>query len=153
MTCKHSYPEIIRCRIRLLWLALIGMLIFMVAIGEMGLHSSRVVTGFAYTGGSLLYWAGLCCIIGRIVINCKLLKDRQRLKEQQRREWDERNRHLHRMSGGWVMNAMLTLCYIAAVAASCWSNETFYVAFGLLMGAALLKLAAGIACGKGWIRT
>ena len=153
MICNMTYTKRIQWRIRLLWLALIGMLIFMVVIGELGLHSSKTVTGFAYTGGDLLYWTGLFYIIGRIIINCKLLKDRQRLKEQQRRERDERNQYLHRMSGGWVMDATLVLCYIAAVAASCWSNETFYVAFGLLVGAALLKLAAEIAYGKGWIRT
>ena len=153
MICNMTYTKRIQWRIRLLGLALIGMLIFMVVIGELGLHSSRVVTGFAYTGGDLLYWTGFFYIIGRIIINCKLLKDRQRLKEQQLRERDERNQHLHRMSGGWVMDATLVLCYIAAVAASCWSNETFYVAFGLLVGAALLKLAAEIAYGKGWIRT
>lgn len=152
MTCKMPYTKQIKWRIRLLWAALIGMLIFMVAIGELGLHSSKVVTGFAYTGGSLLYWMGLICIIGRLIINRKLLKDRLRLKEQQLRERDERNQHLHRMSGGWVMDAMLVLCYIAAIAASCHSNETFYVAFGLLIAAALLKLAAEIAYGKGWLK-
>lgn len=152
MTCKMSYTKRIQWRIRLLWLAVFGMLIFMVVIGELGLHSSKVVTGFAYTWGSVLYWIGLFYAIGRIIINRKLLKDRLLLKEQQLRERDEWRQHLHRMSGGWVMDAMLTLCYLAAVAASCWSNETFYVAFGLLVCAALLKVAAEIAYGKGWIK-
>ena len=151
MTCKTNYTSIIRRRIRLLWLGLIAMLIFMVVIGEMGLHSSKVVTGFAYEGGSFLYWLGLFYIIGRIIIIKKLLRDRLRLKEQQLREWDERNQYLHRMSGGWVMDVMLTLCYIAAVAGSCWSNDAFYVAFALLVCAALLKLGAEIAYGKGWL--
>ena len=152
MTCKKPYTKIIQRRIRLLWLALFGMLVFMVVIGVLGLHSSKVITGFAYDCGNFLYWCGLFYIIGRIIINKKLLKDRLRLKEQQLRERDEWRQHLHRMSGGWVLDAMLALCYIAAVAASCWSNETFYVAFGLLVCAALLKLAAEIAYGKGWIK-
>ena len=152
MTSKISYPNIIRWRIRLLWLALAAMLVFMVVIGEIGAHSSRVVTGFAYSGGSLLYWTGVFYTIGRIIINKKLLKDRQRLKAQQLRERDERNQYLHRMSGGWVMDGTLLLCYIAAVAASCWSNAAFYAAFGLLSGAALLKLIAEVAYGKGWIK-
>lgn len=152
MTCKTSYTKKIQWRIRLLWLALAAMLVFMVVIGELGLHSSKVITGFAYTAGNFLYWLGLFYIIGRIIINRKLLKDRLRLKEQQRHERDERNQYLHRMSGGWVMDVMLVLCYIAAVAGSCWSNETFYVAFGLLVCAALLKLAAEIAYGKGWLK-
>lgn len=152
MTCKMSYTRMIRWRIRLLWLALIGMLIFMVAIGEIGARDSRIVTGFAYNWGGWLYWTGLFYIIGRIIINNKLLKDRLRLKAQQLRERDERNQYLHRMSGGWVMDAMLVLCYIAAVAASCCSNEAFTAAFGLLVGAALLKLTAEIVYGKGWIK-
>ena len=152
MTCKKSYTKIIQRRIRLLWLALFGMLVFMVVIGELGLRSSRVITGFAYDCGNFLYWCGLFYIIGRIIINKKLLKDRLRLKEQQLRERDEWRQYLHRMSGGWVMDAMLMLCYIAAIAASCHSNETFYVAFGLLVIAALLKLAAEVAYGKGWLK-
>ena len=152
MTCKKPYTKIIQRRIHLLWLALFGMLVFMVVIGVLGLRSSKVITGFAYDCGNFLYWCGLFYIIGRIIINKKLLKDRLRLKEQQLRERDEWRQHLHRMSGGWVMDTMLALCYIAAVAASCWSNETFYVAFGLLVCAALLKAAAEIAYGKGWIK-
>lgn len=152
MTSKMSYPKIIQWRIRSLWLALIAMLIFMVVIGEIGAHSSRVVTGFAYSGGSLLYWAGLIYIIARIVINKKLLKDRLRLKAQQLRERDEGIRHLHQMSGGWVMDVMLVMAYIAAVAASCWSNEAFYAAFGLLVVAALLKGGAYLAYDKGWMK-
>jgi len=152
MNYKTSFTKTIQWRIRLLWLALIGMLIFMVAIGEIGAQDSRIVTGFAYKWGGLLYWTGLFFIIGRIIINNKLLKDRLRLKAQQLRERDERNQYLHRMSGGWVMDAMLVLCYLAAVAASCYSNEAFYAAFGLLVGAALLKLTAEIVYGKGWIK-
>ena len=152
MTSKISYAKIIQWRIRLLWLALAAMLVFMVVIGEIGARDSRVVAGFAYSGGSLLYWAGLFYIIGRIIINKKLLRDRLRLKAQQLHEWDERNQYLHRMSGGWVMDGMLVLCYIAAVAASCWSNAAFYAAFSLLIGAAVLKCIAEIAYGKGWIK-
>ena len=109
MTCKKPYTKIIQRRIRLLWLALFGMLVFMVVIGVLGLHSSKVITGFAYDCGNFLYWCGLFYIIGRIIINKKLLKDRLRLKEQQLRERDEWRQHLHRMSGGWVMDAMLVL--------------------------------------------
>lgn len=152
MTCKMNYPKIIQWRIRFLWLALIGMLIFMVVVGEFGARDSRIVTGFAYKWGGLLYWVGLFYIIGRIIINKKLLKDRLRLKEQQRRERDEWRQYLHRMSGGWVMDVMLVISYLAAVAASCWSNEAFYAAFGLLVIAALLKLITEVAYGKGWLK-
>lgn len=153
MTSKMSYPKIIQWRIRFLWLALVAMLVFMVAIGEIGARDSRIVTGLAYNWGGILYWTGLFYIIGRIIINKKLLKDRLRLKAQQLRERDERNQYLHRMSGGWVMDTMLVLCYIAAVTASCYDNNAFYAAFGLLVVAALLKLIAEVAYGKGWIKS
>ena len=57
------------------------------------------------------------------------------------------------MSGGWVMDIMLALAYIAAVTASCCDNKAFYTAFALLTAAALLKLIAEIGYGKGWIHT
>lgn len=152
MTSNTSYPKIIQRRIRLLWLALIAMLVFMVYIGETGRRDSRVITGIAYDWGNLLYWAGLICIIARIVINRKLLKDRLRLKAQQLREWDEGRQHLHRMSGGWVMDAMLAVSYVAAVTASCYDNVAFYAAFGLLVVAALLKAGAYLAYSRGWLR-
>ncbi len=153
MTSNMPYTKVIRWRIRLLWLALVAMLVFMVVIGELGLRSSRVITGFAYECGSFLYFVGLFYIIGRIIINNKLLKDRLRMKEQQLHERDEWRQHLHRMSGGYVMDAILVLHYVAAVAASCWDNTAFYVAFVLLVATALIKLAAEIAYGKGWIHT
>lgn len=151
MTFNTSYPKIIQRRIRLLWLALIAVLIFMVYIGETGARDSRIVTGIAYRSGGLLYWAGLIFIIARLVINRKLLKDRLRMKERQLREWDEGRQYLHRMSGGFVMDAMLAVSYIAAVTASCYNNEAFYAAFGLLACAALLKGGAYLAYSKGWI--
>ena len=152
MTSNLPYTKVIHWRIRLLWLALAAMLVFMVVIGELGLRSSQVITGFAYDCGNFLYWFGLFYIIFRIVMNKKLLKDRLRLKEQQLRERDEWRQHLHRMSGGWVMDAMLVIAYIAAVAASCWDNTAFYVAFSLLAAGALLKGLAYLAYDKGWLK-
>ena len=152
MTSNMSYTKVIKWRIRLLWLALIAMLIFMVFIGETGARDSRVITGMAYDWGNFLYWLGLFYIIGRIIINKKLLKDRLRLKEQQLRERDEWRQHLHRMSGGWVMDVFLVIGWIAAIAASCYSNEAFYTAYGLLFITALLKGGAYLAYDKGWFR-
>ena len=153
MTSNMPYTKVIRWRIRLLWLALVAMLVFMVVIGELGLRNSQVITGFAYDCGNFLYWCGLFYIIGRIIINKKLLKDRLRLKEQQLRERDEWRQHLHRMSGGYVMDVFLVIGWIASIAASCYSNEAFYAAYGLLFIAALLKGGAYLAFYKGWIHT
>lgn len=151
MTCKLSYTQSIRWRIRLLWAALAAMLIFMVCIGEAGLRDSRVITGLAYTGGNLLYWGGLAWIIFRIAVNRRMLRDRARLKAQQLLEWDERNQHIHRMSGGWVMDAVLLMCYLATVVASCCNMAAFYAAFGLLTCAALLKAGAVWAYSRGML--
>ena len=152
MTSKMSYTKVIQWRIRLLWLALAGMLVFMVVIGELGLRSSQVITGFAYDCGNFLYWCGLFYIIGRIIINKKLLKDRLRLKEQQLRERDEYRQHLHCMSGGWVMDVFLVMAWLAAVVASCYDNEAFYAAYSLLAAATLLKGGAYLAYAKGWLK-
>lgn len=152
MTSNMSYTKVIKWRIRLLWLALIAMLVFMVVIGELGLRSSRVMSDFTARTSNVFYWWGMIWIIFRIVMNKKLLKDRLRLKEQQLRERDEWRQHLHRMSGGWVMHTMLVIAYIAAVTTSCYDSKAFYAAFGLLVVAALLKLVAEIGYGKGWFK-
>lgn len=150
---KHntSYTKMIRWRIRLLWLALAGMLVFMVLIGETGARSSLLMSDFTAKTSNALYWGGMIYIIYRIVVNKKLLHDRNRLKEQQHRERDEFHQHLHRMSGGWVMDLYLTLCWITAIVTSCYSNEAFYAAFGLLTAAVLIKGFAYIAGNNGWL--
>ncbi len=151
MMRKISYTTQIRWRLRLLWLALAAQLVLMVIIGEMGLRDSRVITGFAYSCGNLMFWAGMIFLIARIVINRRLLRDKLRLKEQQLLERDERNRYLHQMSGGWVMDALLLLAYIGAVVGSCTEVAAFYTAFGLLVCAAILKGGAYLAYSKGWL--
>lgn len=151
MTCKLTYPQQIRWRLRLLWLALAAQLVLMVVIGEMGLRDSRVITGLAYTGGSMMFWGGMIFLIARIVVNRRLLRDKLRLKEQQLLERDERNQYLHHMSGGWVMDALLILAYVGAVIASCCSVEAFYAAFGLLACASALKGGAYMAYSRGWL--
>ena len=152
MTFNMPYAKVIQWRIRLLWLALTAMLVFMVVIGELGLRSSRVMSDFTARTSNVFYWWGMIYIIVRIVMNKKLLKDRLRLKEQQLRERDEWRQHLHRMSGGYVMDVFLVIGWIASIAASCYSNEAFYTAYGLLFIAALLKGGAWLAFSKGWIK-
>ena len=153
MTSNVPYTKVIQWRIRLLWLALFAMLAFMVVIGEIGARSSRMMSDFTARTSNVFYWWGMLYIIIRIVMNKKLLKDRLRLKEQQLRERDEWRQHLHRMSGGWVMDAFLVLAWIAAIAASCYSNEAFYTAYALLAAAALLKGGAYLVYSKGWLKT
>lgn len=152
MKCKITYTLRIKWRLRFLWAALAVMLIFMVFIGETGARDSRFMTDFAASVTGLMYWGGMICVIVRIVVNRRLLRDRGRLREQQLRERDERSQYLHRMSGGWVMDALLLLAYIAAVVASCYDMAAFYAAFGLLLCAVILKAAAYAAYAKGWLK-
>ena len=152
MTSKHSFTKTIQWRIRILWGLLAILLVIMVVAGETGGRDSRFMTEFTARDGYILYWWGMIWIIIRIVRNKKLLKDRLRMKEQQLRERDEWRQHLHRMSGGWVMDAFLVTAWLAAVVASCYSNEAFYAAYGLLVIAALLKGGAYLAYYKGWIK-
>ena len=152
MTSNTPYTKVIRWRIRLLWLALAGMLAFMVFIGETGARDSRMMSAFTAGASNAFYWLGMVWIIVRIVANKKLLRDRLRLKAQQLRERDELRQHLHRMSGGWVMDIFLVLAWLTAIVASCYSNEAFYTAYALLVAAALLKVGAWLACSKGWLK-
>jgi len=151
MMRKLPYTTRIQWRLRLLWLALAAQLVLMVVIGEMGLRDSRVITGFAYSCGNMMFWGGMIFLIVRIVINRRLLHDKLRMKEQQLHEHDERNRYLHRMSGGWVMDVLLILAYTGAVIGSCIDMAAFYAAFGLLVCGALLKGGAYLAYSKGWL--
>ena len=151
MTCNPRYANIIRRRIRILWLILATLLVIMVVAGETGGRDTRFMSRFTADGGHILYWWGMIWVIVRIVYNKKLLKDRLRLKEKQLHEWDERRRYLHRMSGGYVMDIFLVLNWIAAIIASCYDNEAFYAAYGLLTAAALLKAGAYWAYSKDWL--
>jgi len=153
MMHKLSYTKRIRWRIRLMWLALAAMLVFMVVAGEVGLRDSRVITGFAYGCSNLMFWGGLFFLIARIIANRRLLRDRLRLKERQLNEQDERNRFLHQASGGIAMDATLLLAYVGAVIASCISPDAFYAAFGLLICAACIKAVLWLACARGWLPT
>ena len=152
MTSNTPYTKVIQWRIRLLWLVLAILLIIMIVAGETGGRDTRFMSRFTAQGGYVLYWWGMIWVVIRIVMNKKLLKDRLRLKAQQLRERDELRQHLHRMSGGWVMDVFLVLAWLTAIIASCYSNEAFYAAWALLAAAALLKGGAYLAYSKGWVK-
>ena len=148
---SNGYAKKIRRRIVMWWCVIIGQLIWMVVVGESG-GDSRMMTQLAQTAGRILYFGMMIFAGVRIAHNKKLLKDRLMLKEQALREHDERNRMLHRLSGGVVMDIMLAVLYLLTMTAAYYSMPVFYTAYVLLLLAAALKGGAYLAYSSGWMR-
>ncbi|MBQ8555298.1 MAG: hypothetical protein IJ438_05420 [Clostridia bacterium] len=147
MTCKLTYTAQIKWRIRILWGVIIALLIFIVVVGETG-GDSRMMTPLAELMSRILVFGGLIAAGAGIHRSKKLLRNRLLLREQQLRERDERNQYLHRMSGDWVMDAMLILLYGATMTASLYNMDAFHMACGLLFAALALKVGAYLLCAK-----
>ena len=136
-----SYAERIRWRNRILYLVGAAMLVYMVVISEMGGGDSRIVTRLADMVSDLILFGGLLCVIFRIRHNKKLLQNRLLLKEQQLEEADERNRYLHDKSGGIVLDILLVCLLFTTATAGMFQMAAFYVSFGILALALVLKAA------------
>lgn len=104
---KLSYTDKIKWRIRILWMVLAAMLVYMVTVAELGGGDSRIMTGLTKQFSSFVFFGGLIYVAYRIVRNKKLLKNRMLLKEQLRMEQDERNQYLHDKSGGIIVDILL----------------------------------------------
>ncbi len=133
------FSEKIKWRIRALWLVLVLMIVYMVALAEMGGGDSRMMTDFARQLSRLIYFGGLIFIGCRIYRNKKLLKNRQLLKEQLLQEQDERNQYLHDKSGGIVMDVLLIFMLIITFTAALFDMGAFYTAAALLFIGSVLK--------------
>ncbi len=141
-TEKRRYTERIRWRIRWLWCAIAAMMVYMVAVGELGGGDPRVLPEMARTVSDLMFFGGLAFLIWRLVRNRRLLRDRELRKEQFCQEQDERNRFLHNQSGGIVLDFLLAALFIATMTAGMFSTDGFYMAAFLLILAVVLKGAA-----------
>ena len=142
-TCKHlTYTRKIQWRIRALWLLLTGMLVYMVLIAELGGGDSRMMTPLADKFSRIVFFGGLCYVIGRICKNKQLLRSRQLLQQQMKTELDERNQYLHDKSGGIVADILLAILLFVTLTASMFDMAAFYTAFSVLAAAILLKAAA-----------
>lgn len=138
---KMNYTDKIKWRIRFLWLALVLMLIYMIVVGETG-GDSRVMTAFARSISSLIFWGGLIFIACQIYQNKQLLKSRALLKEQLQSELDERNQYLHDKSGGTVLDILLLFLLFTTTTAGLFNMAAFYTSFTILAAAVLLKAVA-----------
>ena len=137
---KLSFYERIQWRIRLLWGLLIAMLVYMVVVGEMGLGDSRVITHFADTCGTLMFFGTLGWLIWRIRYNRQLLGNPWLLKQKHLDETDERNRYLHDKSGGIVWDILFVCLFFVTMTASLWNMAAFYATFTVFVIAVLLKV-------------
>lgn len=136
---EMSFSQKIAWRVRLLWALLVGMLIYMVAVAELGGGDSRIMTPLADNASRLIFFGGLIYVGYRIRYNKKLLRDRLKMKAQQMKEQDERNQYLHDKSGGLVVDILLVLLLIAACTAALFDMSAFYMAYAILLAAAALK--------------
>lgn len=144
-----TFSEKIKWRIRGLWLVIVLMLVYMVALVELGGGDSRMMTDFAARLSRIIYFGGLIFIGCRIYRNKKLLKNRQLLKEQLRQEQDERNQYLHDKSGGIVMDVLLISMLLITFTAALFDMGAFYTAAILLFLGAALKGGAYLLYSRG----
>lgn len=142
-SCKDmDYETKIKWRIRILYLLLIAMLAYMVAIVELGGGDSRIMTDLASQFSRIVFFGGMIYVITRIAHNKKLLGNRLLRKEQMLEETDERNRYLHDKSGGIVLDILLACLLFITLTASLFDMTAFYVSFTILIIALLLKAGA-----------
>lgn len=137
---KLSFSEKIQWRIRGLWLLLVAMLAYMVVVGELGWGDSRVITQFAKTAGTLMFFGGIAWVIYKITKNKKLLKNPYLLKEKLKSESDERNQYLHDKSGGIVWDILFVVLLFVTLTASLINMPVFYTCWILLVIAVALKI-------------
>lgn len=136
------YRTQIQWRIRILYLLLIAMLVYMVVIGELGGGDSRIMTELANCFSGIVFFGGLFYVIARIIHNKKLLQNRLLLKEQMLAEAEERKCYLHDKSGGIVLDILLICLLFITLTASMFDMAAFYLSFAILAIAVLLKAGA-----------
>ena len=136
-----TYTKKIQWRIRILYLLIVFMLIYMVVVSEAGGGDSRRMTDFANIVCDVIFFGGIVYMVYRISINKRLLKNRILLKEQMRMEQDERNQYLHDKSGGIVFDILLLCVMFITVTTSLFDMSAFYTAVTILIVAIILKIA------------
>ena len=79
---ERPFSQVIRLRIRVLWGVIALMLVYMVAVAELGGGDSRRMTDLAQFAYRAIFFGGLAYAIARLVGYKKMLRDRLRLREQ-----------------------------------------------------------------------
>lgn len=137
-----NYTDKIKWRIRILWITLAAMLIYIFIVGETGGGDSRIMTDLADVISRIIIFGGIIYIVARIIHNRKLLKNRLLLKYQLLKEQDERDQYLHDKSGGTVLDILLIVLLFITATAALYNMPAFYVSFTILLVTILLKAGA-----------
>ena len=137
-----NYTDKIKWRIRILWITLVAMLIYIFIVGETDGGDSRIMTDLANIVSRIIIFGGIIYIVVRIIHNKKILNNRLLLKEQLLREHDERNQYLHDKSGGDVLDILLIVLLFITTTSALYNMIAFYVSFSILVFAILLKAGA-----------
>ena len=137
---KVSYTDKIKWRIRISWMILVIMLIYMFIVAETGGGDSRIMTDLANTASSVIFFGGMIYIIVRIFHNKKILKNRLLMKEQMKLEQDERNQYLHDKSGGTVLDILLVFLLFLTVTTALYNMAAFHISIAILAFTIFLKV-------------
>jgi len=138
-TGSRPYVDVIRWRIRLLWLLVAAMVAYVAVVSLLGGGDSRLMNDSAQKMYRIIYFGGLIYVGWRIYANKKLLKDRLLRKEQLRKELDEHRRWVYEKSGGLFADVMLFLLLAATCTAALFNMAAYAAALFLLLGALALK--------------
>ena len=137
-----NYTDKIKWRIRILWITLVAMLIYIFIVGETDGGDSRIMTDLANIVSRIMIFGGIIYIVVRIIHNKKILNNRLLLKEQLLREHDERNQYLHDKSGGDVLDILLIVLLFITATTALYNMIAFYVSFSILVVTIFLKAGA-----------
>ena len=129
----------VRWKVRLLWLLIAALLVYMVVVGETGGGDSRVMTPLADTFSRVTFFGGLVAAIWRLVYNKRLLRDKLLMRQDAARRRDERQQYLHDKSGGLVVDVLLVCEMFIAMTASMYNMTAFHMASVILLLTAALK--------------
>ncbi len=143
-----SYVQRVRWRIRGLWLVVLGMLIYMVVVGETGGGDSRTMTQLAQTVSRLIFFGGLIYILVQINRYKKLLSSPALLRGQRMLEQDERRMWLHDKSGGIVVDLLLVVLLFSTLTAALYHQVLFFFSLFLLLLTVILKGAVWLVCDR-----
>lgn len=136
---NKPYAERVKLRIRVLWMVLLGMLVYMVAVGMIGLGDSRKMTQLAAGVSKIIFFGGMAAVIVKIVRSKKTLANQLLLREEEKSRKEERNQFLHDKSGGVVVDVLILAMLFVTCTAALWNMPAFYVSLGLLLFTVLLK--------------
>lgn len=133
-----NYTKKINLRIKMSYVLLVLMLIYMVIMGELG-GDSRIMTNLANFISDCIFFGGIIYIIARIAHNKKLLKNRILLKEQLQTEQDERNQYIHDKSGGLAVDLLLIMELFVTMTTALLNMPAFYTSLVILLVTLFLK--------------